>query len=638
MENLIPAPVDPAAWPAWREELHAWRNAAQAELRHDEAGFRHSAFAWVNDCIITHKILLWDERFYDRQAHAFRVDDYVDAFEQRFGKLDGVILWHAYPNLGFDQRNQFDFYRRMPGGLKALRSAVDRFHARGIRVLLDFNPWDRATRREDQPDHLVLADLVVALDADGLYLDTMAEAAAELRAALDVVKPGVVFESQAFTPLERVADHHMSWAEVYQDTEVPGVLRNAWFERWHRMHVVHRWIADHRGELQLAWMNGAGMVVWENIFGSWNGWCDRDAAWLRLMSAVQHRYHRVFCDGVWTPLASNPADGVYASCWEQDGMRLWTLINRNDTWQPDVVFKPSSDRVCLDLISGVPCSGEGNEMVVVIPPHGLAAILEVSERDPRAPDAEFLSAQAVLWTGLESCSGQSTERPVIVRPAVITSPAATVPKGMSLVPAQRYSRDVRYRRRECGLYERESAPACESHTLPGLHEMASVVVEEQLTAFAIDGRCVSNRDYQAFLQASGYVPRHGEAFLEHWRGGQPVPGAENAPVTWIDLEDARAYATWSGRRLPQEAEWQRAGELGLFEEETRVWNLTESEASDGRTRFCILKGGCEYEPEGTIWYPDGGHQSPAFSSRYLLLWPGLDRCGTIGFRTVVDLC
>ncbi len=614
-----------------------WRNAALTELHHDADRFRHPAFAWVNDCIVTHKILLWDERFYDRQAHAFRVDAYVDAFAERFGKLDGVILWHAYPNLGFDQRNQFDFYRRMPGGLKALRSAVDQFHARGIRVLLDFNPWDRATRREDQPDHLTLADLVGKLDADGLYLDTMAEAATELRAALDAVKPGVVFESQAFTPLERVAGHHMSWAEVYQDAEAPGVLRNAWYERWHRMHVVHRWIADHRGELQLAWMNGAGMVVWENIFGSWNGWCDRDAAWLRLMSAVQHRYHRVFCDGAWTPLASNPADGVYASCWELDGVRLWTLINRRDVWRSDVTLNVSPDRVCLDLFSGSCCANEEGESVVAIPPHGLAAVLEVSVGDPGTPDPEFLSAQAVLWSCLESCSGRAPEHQIIVRPAAIADSATAVPDGMSAIPAQCYIRKVTYRRRECGLYESERAPTCESHGLPGLHDMASASVEEQLTAFAIDCRCVSNRDYLAFLQASGYAPRHEEAFLEHWRDGQPIAGAEDAPVTWIDLDDARAYAAWAGCRLPLEAEWQRAGELGLFDEETRVWNLTESEASDGRTRFCVLKGGSAFEPAGTIWYPDGGHQLPEFSSRYLLLWPGLDRCGTIGFRTVIDL-
>ena len=31
----------------------------------------------------------------------------------------------------------------LPGGLASLRAAVDRFHERGVRVLLSYNPWDQ---------------------------------------------------------------------------------------------------------------------------------------------------------------------------------------------------------------------------------------------------------------------------------------------------------------------------------------------------------------------------------------------------------------------------------------------------------------------------------------------------------------
>jgi sulfatase modifying factor 1 len=637
MDNLIAAPHDPLAWPAWRQSLANWRDGARADLACDGTAFGNSAFAWVDNCIVTHKILLWDERFYDREAHAYRVEAYVDAFKARFGQLDGVILWHAYPNIGFDARNQFDFYRRMPGGLAGLRDAVDRFHARGVRVLLDFNPWDRATRREDRPDHDVLAELVGALDADGLYLDTMAEAAGDLRAALDAVKPGVVFESQSFTPLDRIADHHMSWAEVYEDGEAPGVLRNAWFERGHRMHVVHRWVGDHRGELQLAWMNGQGMVVWENVFGSWNGWSDRDAAWLRLMGAVQHRFARLFRNGVWTPLAAHPADGIYASCWEGDGLRLWTLVNRRDTWWHAVHLETGDARRCVDLFKGRPCDAGQTSAAIDLPPHGLGAILECVEESVSWPDEAFLEAQAVLWQELGHAADTAPPRSVVwkaVRPTVAPS---AVPDTMARVSGGILERRITYRRRECGLYESERAPACQSHTLPGLHERATFTRAESLTAFAIDRRCVSNCDFATFLAATAYAPRHSKAFLEHWSTGVPPSGEEDAPVVWIDLEDARAYAAWLGRRLPREAEWQRAAELGLFEPDARVWNWTESEGSDGRTRFCILKGGSAFKAGGTAWYADGGEQDPGFAARYLLLWPGLDRCGSIGFRTVVDL-
>ena len=34
---------------------------------------------------------------------------------------------------------------------------------------------------------------------------------------------------------------------------------------------------------------------------------------------------------------------------------------------------------------------------------------------------------------------------------------------------------------------------------------------------------------------------------------------------------------------------------------------------------------------------DGGPRPSAFSEKFLLLWPGLDRCATVGFRCVADL-
>jgi formylglycine-generating enzyme required for sulfatase activity len=126
-------------------------------------------------------------------------------------------------------------------------------------------------------------------------------------------------------------------------------------------------------------------------------------------------------------------------------------------------------------------------------------------------------------------------------------------------------------------------------------------------------------------------------FLQHWVDGAPVPGTEEEPVRFVDLDDARAYAAWRGARLPTEDEWQvAAGTPGFVRREPLVWQWTESEHRDGRTRWVVLKGGSWYAAEGSKWYVDGGPRDPSWALRYLLTGAGTSRSPTIGFRCAVD--
>ena len=107
--------------------------------------------------------------------------------------------------------------------------------------------------------------------------------------------------------------------------------------------------------------------------------------------------------------------------------------------------------------------------------------------------------------------------------------------------------------------------------------------EVHLDAFWIDCYEVTNRRYRQFTDATGHrVPHLETAWAEpyNWKSRSYPPGMDDFPVVLVSWEDAVAYATWAGKRLPTEAEWEKAARGGLVKQRY-PWGkeITEKQAN-----------------------------------------------------------
>ncbi len=669
----------------WLERLRVHRQRVRSgDVPLDRSIYDRGDLGWAAKAYSCHFTFMFDRSLYDPDKGEYTLDAFLDEGIREFGGYDMILLWQGYPRLGVDERNQFDFYRDMPGGLAGLRDLVRRAYERGVKVSIDYNPWDVGTRRAGKSDEQALAELVQAIEADAVFLDTMPVGSSVLREAIDKVRPGVVFVPEIYPPVTQLAMCSASWAQGLEKPDPPCLLRLKWIEPRHMQYQIRRWDPSHTGEIESAFFNGSGMLIWENIFGTYNPWIIQDRRIWRQAVGILRHFADNFTSDAWDPFYPTFADALFAHRWPGDKATLYTLLNLGQPIQDGPLLQVShnsSGLVYYDLWSGRPLTTKPNGRYVSLigSIDRLGCILAINKSDVDPSLKELLDCQRQLaGQHIPKVDGRNHARSVIEpEPVKRTKPVSAdqdLP-GMAFVPGGKFRMTIRHRARECGCYpdpgtpEEKWAESLFGWQMKGLHDY-----EVEVNPFFIDAAEVSNAQFKQFLESSGYRPEHAENFLKHWPNGKMPSELAEHPVVYVDIDDARAYAKWAGKRLPTEPEWHLAAQgtdgriwpwgnefdpnkcnttgdrtlpvhscpegrspYGCYHMAGNVWEWTESCRDDGHTRFIIIRGGSYFNAEGSDWYVQGGPKPCNHHTKFIRMWPGLDRCSTIGFRCVVDV-
>lgn len=697
---------------------------------------------WFRSCYAVNLMMNWDRRYYDYTDGEFHVGEHLAKMKKLMGGYDVYSIWPTWPALGMDQRNQWDMFRDLPGGYEKLRKISDLCHSLGTKFFVCYNPWDESTR-SDEGHFDGMTNITRVADIDGFVLDTRGGSSRELQDAADAARPGVIMYSEGMAvPVDMQG---IPSGRVHNALYYPPMLNLNKFIKpdFAIFRVAEEAREPIRREFNVSFFNGYGTEI-NNFPPGHFEWSDDQMRYWGKLLRIQRENSENFLGSGYVPLIPAVEDGVYVNRWPGTDKVLYTVysvrpegyygglfeVSGEDGWHyvdlyhhEELLPEAKDGKYYLPVrveSFNIYDKGTNNESSVTAVAE-LPVSLSVSLKSDELTFSSSRGNKVRIWAGMPSyekeyreygAGGETVrlleefpgyegkfivqafdgdrlvdERVLMVKPGTArlvsypekTGTSAKVPEDMAVIPAGYFSCD-NYRIGDSFIAYPE--------------DMTAKGEKVAMKKFYMDKYPVTNARYKEFLDASGYWPEDDANFLKHWTDGKIPAGQENFPVIYVTLEDAQAYARWTGKRLPTEMEWQYAaqteagnewpwiqkkpvkrvedyitntlsvwklegiepgrcnlgdGELypvgkyskgrnpyGLYDLVGCVWQLTNDVYDNTSYRYVMVRGGSYFLPSSSFWYVQGGPRELYFRQYLLRVSPSFERKATVGFRCVKD--
>lgn len=704
----------------------AWQEGLREVFQHhylfdlesfDDTLYRRNDLKWIRNQYLAVLQFAWDHEFYDPLNKKYRFFGFLEEGKKYFGGYDIYGLWPTWPRLGLDQRNQWDLYSDLPLGIPKLRELAHFARQNNTHFFISYNPWDTDTRAGNQME--AMAGLIREIDADGVVLDTRGSSSYELQKAADSVRPGVIMYSEGMAvpkDMPGIVAGRVHDAIYYAP---PLNLNKLIKPEFSIFRVCQLSSGNIHREVAISFFNGYGVEL--NTFAPGRpDWREKEFRFLGKAVRILRENSAAFHSRDWTPLIPTTKDSIWVNQWPGEEKTIYTILNLRPGQFEGPLFKadtgsghhfvslwshreiatiPDGDKRIIDLsLIGFPQAFSGTrqegvvECVAQLPVdisakfHFDTLLIETQRGDSLLvwkgnPSYE---ANPLILTGkvhkvnvreqFEDFEGKyviqsfrdhqlvderimtlTTGKPYLITRVERTKKSSVNPPNMVYIPGGTF-------------FFKVSNP---DNFIP--YPEHSRPQKVTVRPYYMDKFPVTNEDFYNFMLATNYRPKDPANFLKHWENGKYKPGQEDYPVVWVNLDDARAYAEWAGKRLPTEIEWQFAaqgtdGRLWPWGNDflnTRcnngynrptpveafpkgkspfrvedlvgnVWQLTNDVYDNGSYYFVIIRGGSYFNPTSSQWYIKGGPQPLDQTQMLLMVSPGFDRSATIGFRCVKD--
>jgi formylglycine-generating enzyme required for sulfatase activity len=578
----------------------------------EDSLYLRSDLQWIRHDYLIGLQFAWNQEYYDWQKQEYTVESFLERGNRLFGGYDVIGLWPTWPRLGVDQRNQWDLFSDLPGGLNQLKSFSQQWKHEGTKFFICYNPWDESTRTENP--YAGMAKLIEATDADGVVLDCHGASSYELQKAADSVKAGVVMYSEGMAVVKDMPG--IVSGRVHDAIYLPPPLNLNKLIR--PDFAIFRVCQVHDGrikrEASVALFNGYGTELNTFAPGQFDN-MEEDLLYLGMTTRILRENTSNFLSWQWTPLLPTLTDSIWVNKWPLEGKTVYTVFSLIPGGFQGPLFE-ESPIIGFHLVSlwhheelewiekggkhfipvktssfnsyDLNTRAEGNiDCIALLPEliraeltNGILSIIAIHGDEIRVwagnpsyqnnrylflkPGTHKLNVLEIFgnYEGKfviqlfkdDELTDEKVVTPEPGSPRLMgkiakTPTAVKTPESMVLIPA--------------GSLNFIAENTDQFIPYPDTKEPVNMKVG----SFYIDKYPVTNRQYAGFLEATAYLPEDTVNFLKHWVKGKIPAGMENHPVVYISLEDARAYSTWAEKRLPTEVEWQYAAQGS----EGRIW-------------------------------------------------------------------